>query len=121
LDDFGTGYSSLTYLRRIPVNTLKIDRSFVAGLGVVPEDTAIVESIINLGHSFGLQIVAEGIETMQQLQELIRLGCDLGQGFLFSESVDGVAAAALMRRTFVLSRPQAAVAANTHLTLASFS
>ena len=63
MDDFGTGYSSMTHLRRIPVNTLKIDRSFVAGLGDVREDTAIVESIINLAHSFSVDVVAEGIET----------------------------------------------------------
>ena len=64
LDDFGTGYSSMTHLRRMPVNTLKIDCTFVAGLGRVAEDTAIVESIISLGHSFGVEVIAEGIETV---------------------------------------------------------
>jgi len=100
LDDFGTGYSSMTHLRRMPVNTLKIDGSFVAGLGGVAEDEAIVESIINLGHSFGVRVVAEGIETMWQLQHLVRLGCDDGQGFLWSKAVDAVSAGGLMGDTF---------------------
>jgi diguanylate cyclase (GGDEF)-like protein len=100
LDDFGTGYSSMTHLRRMPVNTLKIDCSFVAGLGEVAEDTAIVESIISLGHSFGVKVVAEGIETVWQLQHLVRLGCDDGQGFLWSRAVDALSAGALMHDSF---------------------
>ena len=107
LDDFGTGYSSMTHLRRMPVNTLKIDCSFVAGLGSVAEDTAIVESIINLGHSFGVEVVAEGIETIGQLKHLVRLGCDDGQGFLWSEGVDARSAGALMRNGFDM--PKSAV------------
>ncbi|MEY2446022.1 MAG: hypothetical protein QOE00_2602 [Ilumatobacteraceae bacterium] len=100
LDDFGTGYSSMTHLRRMPVNTLKIDRSFVAGLGAVAEDTAIVESIINLAHSFGVKVVAEGVETAQQLQHLVRLGCDDAQGFLWSPAVDALSAGRLMPTPF---------------------
>lgn len=96
LDDFGTGYSSMTHLRRMPVHSLKIDCSFVAGLGVVAEDTAIVAAIINLGHSFGVDVIAEGIETADQLRHLARLGCDGGQGFLWSEGVDPRTASALM-------------------------
>ena len=96
LDDFGTGYSSMTHLRRMPVHSLKIDCSFVAGLGVVAEDTAIVAAIINLGHSFGVDVIAEGIETAAQLRHLARLGCDSGQGFLWSEGVDPLTASALM-------------------------
>ena len=96
LDDFGTGYSSMTHLRRMPVHSLKIDCSFVAGLGVVAEDTAIVAAIINLGHSFGVEVIAEGIETVSQLRHLARLGCDGGQGFLWSEGVDPLTASALM-------------------------
>ena len=99
MDDFGTGYSSLTYLRRIRVDTLKIDRSFVTGLGRVPEDAAIVQSIVNLGHSFGIEVVAEGVETLGQLDHLIELGCDYGQGFLWSEAVDAAAAGALLKDT----------------------
>jgi len=83
IDDFGTGYSSLTYLKRFPVDVLKVDRAFVHGLGAEPEDTAIVASVINLAHTMGLTCVAEGVETPRQLAELRRLGCDVGQGYLF--------------------------------------
>jgi diguanylate cyclase (GGDEF)-like protein len=112
MDDFGTGYSSMTYLRRIPVETLKIDRSFVAGLGAVREDTAIVESIISLGHSCGLEVVAEGIETVWQLQQLIQLGCDHGQGYLWSRPVDAAGAAPMLQGAFKVSDagPEVAVA-----------
>ncbi|MDQ3468342.1 MAG: EAL domain-containing protein, partial [Actinomycetota bacterium] len=75
VDDFGTGYSSLTYLKRFPVEAIKIDRSFVAGLGLDSEDTTIVEAVVNLGHSFGIAVVAEGLETPLQLSRLRQLGC----------------------------------------------
>jgi diguanylate cyclase (GGDEF)-like protein/PAS domain S-box-containing protein len=84
IDDFGTGYSSLSYLKRFPVDVIKIDRSFVDGLGIDPEDTAIVTAIISLGRALGLRVVAEGVENPRQLAELRRLGCDRGQGFMFS-------------------------------------
>ncbi len=83
VDDFGTGYSSLTYLKRFPVEAIKIDRSFVAGLGLDTEDTTIVEAVVNLGHSFGIAVIAEGLETPLQLSRLRELGCDRGQGYLF--------------------------------------
>jgi diguanylate cyclase (GGDEF)-like protein len=83
VDDFGTGYSSLTYLKRFPVEALKIDKSFVAGLGLDSEDTTIVEAVVNLGHSFGIAVIAEGLETPLQLSRLRELGCDRGQGYLF--------------------------------------
>ncbi len=83
VDDFGTGYSSLTYLKRFPVEAIKIDRSFVTGLGLEADDTSIVEAVVRLGHSLGLTVVAEGVETPLQLNRLRELGCDKGQGYLF--------------------------------------
>ena len=83
VDDFGTGYSSLTYLKRFPVETIKVDRSFVAGLGIDAEDSTIVEAVVQLGRSLGLSVVAEGIESALQLNRLRELGCDRGQGYLF--------------------------------------
>ena len=84
LDDFGTGYSSLLYLRHFPVDRIKIDQSFVAGLGSNHADTAIVASTIALAHSIGIQAVAEGVETTEQLKGLREMGCDFAQGFLLS-------------------------------------
>ena len=83
LDDFGTGYSSLTYLRRFPVEALKIDRSFVGGIGEDREDEAIVEMVLRLAQALDLQVVAEGVETAGQLDKLRRLGCPLMQGYYF--------------------------------------
>jgi diguanylate cyclase (GGDEF)-like protein len=87
IDDFGTGYSSLGYLRRFPVSTLKIDRSIVQGLGQSPDDHALVEAIVRLGQTFDLDLVAEGVETEEQRDVLRRLGCQAGQGFLYSQAV----------------------------------
>ena len=84
LDDFGTGYSSLTYLKRFPVDAIKIDRSFVAGLGRDPDDEAIVASVVSLGRAIGKTLVAEGVETADQLEALRALGVEQGQGFLWS-------------------------------------
>ncbi len=84
IDDFGTGYSSLTYLKQFHVDSLKVDRSFVRGLGRDPEDSSIVTAVVNLAHGLGLTAVAEGVETESQLDQLQDLGCDLGQGFHFS-------------------------------------
>ncbi|MDQ4133923.1 MAG: EAL domain-containing protein, partial [Actinomycetota bacterium] len=87
VDDFGTGFSALTYLKRFPVDVLKIDRSFVEGLGRDREDRAIVASVVDLAHAFGLMTVAEGVETPEQLAELRSLGCERAQGYLWSPPI----------------------------------
>jgi len=87
LDDFGTGYASLRHLKKFPVDIIKIDQSFVRDMEVDPGDEAIVRAVINLGKSLGIHVVAEGIEGDAQMQRLVRLNCDFGQGFLFSKAV----------------------------------
>jgi EAL domain-containing protein (putative c-di-GMP-specific phosphodiesterase class I) len=99
VDDFGTGQSSLGYLKTLPVDSLKIDRSFIDGLGVDPDDSAIVAAVVHLGHALGLTVTAEGIETPLQLSELRSLGCDLGQGFYFARpQPSGIAGALVHHR-----------------------
>jgi diguanylate cyclase (GGDEF)-like protein/PAS domain S-box-containing protein len=87
VDDFGTGYSSLLYLRHFPVQTLKLDRSFVSGLGRNPADTSIIRATIDLAHALDLDAVAEGVERVDQLHALRDMGCDLGQGFLWAPAL----------------------------------
>jgi diguanylate cyclase (GGDEF)-like protein/PAS domain S-box-containing protein len=87
LDDFGTGYSSLSYLRTLPVDIIKLDRSFVTGIAASATTSAVAHSVVTLADALGLVVVAEGIEISTQLDELVRLGCGLGQGFLFSRPV----------------------------------
>jgi EAL domain-containing protein (putative c-di-GMP-specific phosphodiesterase class I) len=87
LDDFGTGYSSLAQLKRFPFDFVKIDRSFISGIDVNPEDKAIAAAIIAMAHSLGLKVVAEGVETLGQLEMLRMLGCDELQGYYFSRPV----------------------------------
>jgi diguanylate cyclase (GGDEF)-like protein len=95
IDDFGTGYSSLAALKRLPVEVVKVDRSFVDGLGTDPEDSAIVASIMSLAHAMGLHVVAEGVETTLQASQLLALGCTVAQGFLWSPAVPAEAISAL--------------------------
>jgi diguanylate cyclase (GGDEF)-like protein/PAS domain S-box-containing protein len=101
IDDFGLGYSSLSYLKRFPVDFLKIDRSFVAGLGQEPngvstKDTEIVKAMIDLTHALGLRVIAEGVETSEQLAQLRNMKCDLAQGNYFSEPLPSGALAVIL-------------------------
>jgi diguanylate cyclase (GGDEF)-like protein/PAS domain S-box-containing protein len=96
IDDFGTGYSSLSRLHRFPIDYLKVDRSFVAGLGRRAEEEMIVTSVISLARGLGLRVIAEGIDEQGQLDRLAALGCDLGQGFLMGEPMRADAAIALV-------------------------
>jgi EAL domain-containing protein (putative c-di-GMP-specific phosphodiesterase class I) len=96
LDDFGTGYSSLAYLRDLPLDALKIDRAFVERLGSAPGDVPIVSAIVGLAHGLGIEVVAEGIETHAQLDVVRELGCDRGQGFLFSPPLPADVVAGLL-------------------------
>jgi diguanylate cyclase (GGDEF)-like protein/PAS domain S-box-containing protein len=98
IDDFGTGYSSLSYLYRFPIDTLKIDRSFISQMGAGEENSVIVRTIINLAHNLGAEVVAEGVETEEQLQLLKRLHCEHAQGFYFSDPVNAETAEQLIQQ-----------------------
>jgi EAL domain-containing protein (putative c-di-GMP-specific phosphodiesterase class I) len=97
LDDFGTGYASLRHLNQFPVDILKIDQSFVRGMGSNAAEAAIVRTLINLGESLGIEVVAEGIEEPAQAEALRALGCHYGQGFFFSQAVSAETVPELLR------------------------
>ena len=105
VDDFGTGYSSLAYLRRFPISVLKVDKSFIHRLGMDPQDDAIVRSIVTLASDLGMQVVAEGIETAEQLELLRALHCDYGQGYYFSRPLPGHQAEAFVTPTAGVLEP----------------
>ena len=98
IDDFGTGYSGLAYLKRLPIDTVKIDQSFVRDLTTDPDDAAIVTAILAMSKSLGVDVIAEGIETEEQLAELKRLGCHRGQGFLLAMPMNAAAVSLLLGR-----------------------
>ncbi len=105
IDDFGTGYSSLNYLKRFPVDTLKIDKSFIDDVCSDPHDAAIVRAIVTLGHALDLTVIAEGVETHEQLDFLTSVGCDVIQGFLFSKSLTTDAFRELLMEQLRVSTP----------------
>lgn len=103
MDDFGTGYSSLSYLHRFPIDTLKIDRSFISTMDVDSKNSKIVQTIIMLAHNLGMDVIAEGIETEDQQAKLKNLGCEYGQGYFFSKPLAAVAAEVLIAKLYVSS------------------
>ncbi len=102
IDDFGTGYSSLSYIAHLPIDTLKIDRSFIIDMATSAQNMAIVKTIISLAHSLTLKVVAEGVETEQQATLLRQLGCDQVQGFVFSRPLPADAIEPLLTRQAAL-------------------
>jgi diguanylate cyclase (GGDEF)-like protein len=100
IDDFGTGHSSLTYLSQLPINNLKIDRSFISTLGITKSGLPILRAIIGMASSLDMKVIVEGIETESQVDDLKKLDCDYGQGFLFNKPMDPVAAQDLIKEVF---------------------
>ena len=110
IDDFGTGYSSLTYLKRFPFDVLKIDRSFVKDLPGDPNNAALTSAIIAMGHSLHLELVAEGVETWEQVDFLVAQRCFIAQGFLFAKPVPAAEFARLVQSGSTAREPARSVA-----------
>jgi len=98
LDDFGTGYSSLAYLRQLPLDTIKVDRSFVTDLDVRDPNVGIIRAVVSLAHGLGITVVAEGIETEEQARRLRELGCDMGQGYAWAHPAEPIRVGQFMNR-----------------------
>lgn len=114
VDDFGTGYSSLSTLSQFPIQTLKIDRSFVKRLGPDGRHGAIIDTILNLAHTLGMDVIAEGIETLEQLEQLKIRNCEFGQGFLFARPVTATQATAMLEGTVLAPTPVETQSATRH-------
>jgi EAL domain-containing protein (putative c-di-GMP-specific phosphodiesterase class I) len=106
IDDFGTGYSSMVHLRRLPVDELKIDRSFVLGMTTMPQDAVLVRTAIDLGHNLGLTVVAEGVEGLEHADALRDLGCDVAQGYHFARPMAVADVTALLERSVLAADPR---------------
>jgi EAL domain-containing protein (putative c-di-GMP-specific phosphodiesterase class I) len=110
IDDFGTGYSSLQTLHRFPVDAFKIDRSFIHSLTSADNSAELIRSLVALGKALGVAVVAEGVETWEELTSLQEIGCATGQGYLFMPAVTGDRAADLLGRSLCAERPDVAPA-----------
>jgi EAL domain-containing protein (putative c-di-GMP-specific phosphodiesterase class I) len=104
IDDFGTGYSSLSWLKHFPISTLKLDKSFVQGLGVDPADRAIAQSVLTMADCLDVSVTAEGIETADQAAELVGLGCLSGQGYYYARPQPSEEMARLLAESTLLGR-----------------
>ncbi|MCW2684842.1 MAG: putative signaling protein, partial [Blastococcus sp.] len=110
IDDFGTGYSSMAYLRRLPVDELKVDRSFVLGMTTNSADAVLVRTAIDLGHNLGLTVVAEGVEGAEHVLALRALGCDIAQGYHYARPMLPGQLSELLDRVGTIHDPQGSAA-----------